>query len=165
MSNDNVLFQKINHVSPVESWSRAGKNELTICTECSAATRMRSSRRNWRNEEPMEQNCLRCTTDEGGDGSRGRVRSPTSLRHNKIARRKKRPRGRDCPERSPNQAPTSSLFLSLALFSIFFPSRNPGHLLSLAAPRSRSRRTEQKFDPSDDVVIDSNFHAGVSRLF
>lgn len=65
------LFQKINLASLIESWSRAGKNELPICTECSVATRTRSSRRNWRTEEPMEQNCLRCTTDEGGVNREG----------------------------------------------------------------------------------------------
>lgn len=98
--------------------------------------------------------------------SRGRVGSPTSLRHNKIARRKKRPRGRDCPERSPNQAPTFSLSFSffLALFSIF-PSRNLGHLLSLAAPRSRSRGIGRKFHLSDDIVVDSNSHVWRVQIF
>lgn len=100
----------------------------------------------------------------GWGESRGRVRSPTSLRHNKIARRKKRPRGRDCPERSPNQAPTSSLFLFYPFF-YFFPSRNLGHLLSLAASRSRSRGTRRKFDLSDDIMVDSNSHVWRVQIF
>jgi len=130
-------------------------------------------RRNWRNEEPMERNCLRCTTRAGGwnRASRaGRARFPTSLRHNKIARRKKKDREAEIAPgdlliKLPPSRRSPSLFLSLAaifpiypLFPLFAAIRTL-IIAALVAP-GRSRRDERKSDRDPARATTRDFHSG-----